>query len=491
MIKGVFAMNGFYFCQEYDLTRRLDENLGVFPYKGPGTLPPISLESVNSHYAYNAIWWEELAKLDLSTWSTPIIMGLVDQQSLTLPTSTLTLTIISRKDKRRSGMRFLCRGADYDGNTSNYVETEQIMGVGKDGKCTDLYSYVLARGSIPILWQQSPSLHPVPKVKIEDSRTKNNRVFDRHVQNMRKAYNTIHFINLIDKRGAQKDIGEKFTEVVVGSQRAHEEQMQTEEMQKQKIGYTWFDFHAECPSSSLASLHKLVQGMGAEIEHQGNTHVSIGMDKAKLITRQTGIIRVNCMDCLDRTNVVQTVLSRTVLTQQFLSASILPRGDTPASPLPPSLDSLHTSLWISNAHALSNLYAGTGAQKTSFTRDGKKNLLGKITDLGRSVRRYFVNNFYDTYRQNSVDLLLGHYPSSALASISHNSPSSTLFTGLLMAIIPPVITSLYWKIIGEKINYWYIGFIGSISLFLSYQYIVSGANKLWGERIHRDKGYRE
>lgn len=32
----------------------------------------------------------------------------------------------------------------------------------------------------------------------------------------------------------------------------------------------------------------------------------------QITNKQNGVIRVNCMDCLDRTNVVQSVLSRNI-----------------------------------------------------------------------------------------------------------------------------------------------------------------------------------
>lgn len=52
----------------------------------------------------------------------------------------------------------------------------------------------------------------------------------------------------------------------------------------------------------------------AETTKDGQTRVS---------HRQTSIVRTNCMDCLDRTNVVQSVISRWVLTRQLQELGIL------------------------------------------------------------------------------------------------------------------------------------------------------------------------
>ena len=42
------------------------------------------------------------------------------------------------------------------------------------------------------------------------------------------------------------------------------------------------------------------------------------VDQAGVICKQEGIFRVNCMDCLDRTNVVQAAIARVVMEQQVI-----------------------------------------------------------------------------------------------------------------------------------------------------------------------------
>jgi hypothetical protein len=46
-----------------------------------------------------------------------------------------------------------------------------------------------------------------------------------------------------------------------------------------------------------------------------------GVEKVAL--KQTSAVRTNCMDCLDRTNVVQSVVSRWVLNRQLRDIGIL------------------------------------------------------------------------------------------------------------------------------------------------------------------------
>lgn len=44
--------------------------------------------------------------------------------------------------------------------------------------------------------------------------------------------------------------------------------------------------------------------------------------KVMTIQTQNGVFRTNCMDCLDRTNVVQSVLGRNILLSQLHSVNL-------------------------------------------------------------------------------------------------------------------------------------------------------------------------
>jgi hypothetical protein len=73
--------------------------------------------------------------------------------------------LISKKDIRRPGKRFLVRGLDQKGNAANCVETEHLIVV-HDNNFFKVGSYVQTRGSIPLFWEQKPSMKWSPSVKI-------------------------------------------------------------------------------------------------------------------------------------------------------------------------------------------------------------------------------------------------------------------------------------------------------------------------------------
>lgn len=116
------------------------------------------------------------------------------------------------------------------------------------------------------------------------------------------------------------------------------------------------------------------------------------------ILQQEGVFRTNCLDCLDRTNLVQTIISKMAL-ELFLGHRGLRANQ--------DLWTRHSSMWADNGDALSRIYAGTGALKSSFTRHGKMSIAGALADARKSATRMYINNFADKGRQNTIDMLLG------------------------------------------------------------------------------------
>lgn len=77
----------------------------------------------------------------------------------------------------------------------------------------------------------------------------------------------------------------------------------------------------------MENISKLVAVVLKELQDYGNfiCELKVGLDKRSEISadtcqikqRQSGVMRTNCMDCLDRTNVVQSVFARKVLQMQL------------------------------------------------------------------------------------------------------------------------------------------------------------------------------
>jgi hypothetical protein len=125
-----------------------------------------------------------------------------------------------------------------------------------------------------------------------------------------------------------------------------------------------------------------------------------------VFSKQNGIFRVNCIDCCDRTNVVETYIARKVLRAQFIELGILV-DDQKFSDLT-NFNKIVNHVWANNGDAISRLYAGTTALMGDYTRSGERTLSGLLNDGYNSAMRYVQNNFRDSDRQRSIDLSLGN-----------------------------------------------------------------------------------
>ena len=88
---------------------------------------PNSVEYLG-HYAFNHNLLTEFSGIEYSPFKVPCIFGYVFIESPGFRSGTKTdFCVISRKDCRRPGRRFITRGLDTEGCAANFVETEHIF----------------------------------------------------------------------------------------------------------------------------------------------------------------------------------------------------------------------------------------------------------------------------------------------------------------------------------------------------------------------------
>ena len=339
----------------------------------------------------------------------PVINGFVSSQNVTGYDKEFNYLVIARRDNRRSGMRFLTRGCNSEGQAANSVESEQIVSF-LDVDKYNILSYIQLRGSIPILWSQPSQLQFVPKVKLEQDYSKGVSVFKKHLSEITSIYWKITLINLIDKKGDQKRIGDLF------------ENISNESKDEIDHSFVWFDFHSECKKMSYENLNKLLKKntVASAMVNNSFTHLCVPStfsyydeneeNSATIIMQQTGIFRTNCMDSLDRTNVVQTLFARNVL-HQMLNWVKLSKSQSSGEAFEPFnkyLEKVFRGIWADHGDYLSKMYSGTPAQKGDFTRHGQRTAVGAAKDLFISGKRFYLANFRDGYRQDCHDYFLGH-----------------------------------------------------------------------------------
>ncbi|KAJ7068496.1 inositol polyphosphate phosphatase [Mycena amicta] len=321
------------------------------------------------------------------------IQGYVGVTTMALPApptdgkpAIVTLSLISRLSWKRAGTRFNSRGVDDDGNVANSVETETMFTT--DQQCV---SSVQVRGSVPLFWEQQGLQTFGQKIQITRPTT-SQPAFDRHFAQLVEEYGSVHAINLL---------GSKENEASLTNAYARHLQIAREAF-GDEVCLTHYDFHNAVRSGGHDSVVRdlrRVDTISNHIDNFGFTMCDAASDE--IVTEQKGVFRTNCLDCLDRTNFVQDIMSRTILEQYIL----LVRREWTHSH---TLWINHRELWGDNGDALSKIYAGTGALNTSFTRTGKRTLAGVLSDATKSVSRAYINNFQDSRKQLAIDMFLGN-----------------------------------------------------------------------------------
>ena len=84
--------------------------------------------------------------------------------------------------------------------------------------------------------------------------------------------------------------------------------------------YEAFDFHKECNKMRYDKLQTLMDRLA---QYQEQFSYFVLSREGLVLGRQSGVFRTNCIDCLDRTNVVQIMLARNNLQTALVRFGVL------------------------------------------------------------------------------------------------------------------------------------------------------------------------
>ncbi|CAH2043013.1 unnamed protein product [Thlaspi arvense] len=287
------------------------------------------------------------------------------------------ITLIARRCTRRNGTRMWRRGADPDGYVANFVETEQIVHM--NGYTS---SFVQVRGSMPFMWEQIVDLTYKPKFEIVQPEEAA-RIAERHFLDLRKKYGSVLAVDLVNKHGGEGRLSERFAGAV-------------QHIAGDDVRYLHFDFHRICGHIHFERLAILYDQMEDFLEKNGYFLLN---EKGEKMKGQLGIVRTNCIDCLDRTNVTQASIN--------IHHHVSPRLFALLLILYGQMQSM--IVWANHGDDISIQYSGTPALKGDFVRYGQRTVQGVLKDGWNALARYYLNNFADGTKQDAIDLVQGHY----------------------------------------------------------------------------------
>ncbi|OWB61676.1 phosphatidylinositol phosphate phosphatase activity protein [[Candida] boidinii] len=386
-LKKLLSDGSFYYSNDFDLTSTLQG-------RGVNSNNSMSLDRFHLDYMWNSFMMEEIINyrnnldtdskyiLSDNKFLTTVIRGFAETLHTSIGEEQVNLTIISKQSWKRAGTRFNVRGVDDDGNVANFVETELIY---DDRRY--LFAFSQIRGSIPVFWEQDTALIS-PKVQIKRSFDATQPIFEKHFQNLNNKYGPVHIVNLLSTKPNEKLLSNCYKDHFID----------LNDKKPDTVILTEFDFHSET-SKTYAHAERIIKLLDASFHDFG--YFLYDKSSSTVLKEQQGIFRTNCLDCLDRTNVVQQVISIAAVTSFLIEF----KGNRRQQDY--DLRNKHSTLWADHGDQISQIYTGTNALKSSFSRSGKMNLAGALSDVTKSVSRIYINNFVDKGKQVIIDTLLG------------------------------------------------------------------------------------
>ena len=133
-----------------------------------------------------------------------------------------------------------------------------------------------------------------------------------------------------------------------------------------KTRFVWFDYHKKCKNGNVDALKEIFPTVKDSILGTGGCFECVDIIDGKKSSKineknvmkflvcnvQNNIVRTNCIDCLDRTNVVQTTVARWALNHQLssLGVDMTEGGAAPDSMSLPNNVRTHTHIYIYITH---------------------------------------------------------------------------------------------------------------------------------------------
>ncbi|XVF35196.1 hypothetical protein REPUB_Repub18cG0124600 [Reevesia pubescens] len=435
----------FFFSYSYNVMRSLQKNL-------------CSNEPGQVLYETMFVWNEFLTRgirnhLQNTLWTVALVYGFFKQATLSVSGRDFKLTLIARRSRHYAGTRYLKRGVNEKGRVANDVETEQIVFEEvPDGLPTQITSIVQNRGSIPLFWSQETSRLNIKPDIILSKKDQNYDATRLHFENLVKRYgNLIIILNLIktqEKKPRESILRQEFANAI--------DFINKDLSEENRLRFLHWDLHKHSRSKAtnvllllgkVAAYALMLTGFfycrvtsglrpeeciawpsseniddgdmspqkycnnvnedahRLEGNYSGDITVANGNHSVKPPTFQKGVLRTNCIDCLDRTNVAQYAYGLAALGHQLHALGI---KDTPKIDLSDPLADELMGFYERMGDTLAHQYGGSAAHNKIFSqRRGQWKAATQSQEFFRTLQRYYSNAYMDAEKQDAINVFLG------------------------------------------------------------------------------------
>ncbi|CAL1586476.1 unnamed protein product [Knipowitschia caucasica] len=450
IFQNVDLSSNFYFSYSYDLSHSLQYNLtllqrpfelwsavpiaddekhtkskqdcfDIFEDEGLPTQVVYGVRNEPYHkYVWNGKLLERIKDIVHPDWLMYIIHGFCGQSKLLIYGRPVHITLIARRSSKFAGTRFLKRGANCEGDVANEVETEQIVHDASVMSFTagSYSSYVQVRGSVPLYWSQDIStMMPKPPIRLDQADPYSHVAalhFDQMLQRFGSPIIILNLVKKREKRKHEKILSEELYPAVINLNQF----LPPEHC----IEYIAWDMARYTKSKLCNVLDRL--GMIAEnvVKRTGffinrsdfychsirpddrwedvGGHVTYGGQL------QTGVLRTNCVDCLDRTNTAQFMVGKCALAYQLYALGMI---DKPKLQFDTDCVRLFEELYEDHGDTLSLQYGGSQLVHRVKTYRKIAPWTQHSKDIMQTLSRYYSNAFSDADRQDAINLFLQVY----------------------------------------------------------------------------------
>ncbi|KAK2197717.1 bifunctional Endonuclease-exonuclease-phosphatase superfamily/Endonuclease-exonuclease-phosphatase/SAC domain/Inositol polyphosphate-related phosphatase [Babesia duncani] len=338
---------------------------------------PHTQESIDTNFD----WAFCMSRTLPERWALVLIQGYVGYTKCEYNDRLVELFLIGRRSTKRSGTRLNARGIDNEGNVGNFCESELRFRI----DAGPWKSFTQIRGSVPVYWgQASITAPPLLSRSIQET----SEAFMNHWKLLQEFGSKVYFFNLLSIRENELQL----THALESNIRLHPK------MDIELINYN-FNEHVKWESISTEGAYFVKERLGEAMKEIG--HFDVESPNASY---QRGIVRTNCLDCLDRTNVMQWTISWVWLLG-LLQLHDLPLGDINMEDC--ILFTELRSLWCAHGDAISLHYAGTPSIFTTHIKQGKSTMSGYLHYGKTFAQRMFSLLIADGTRQRAFDIMLG------------------------------------------------------------------------------------
>ncbi len=399
--------NKFYYSFTYDMTHNLQDNFSYSltqnkEIKEKFEKPDFPLFKWNNFCAEN---FREAApkQVKMDKWVIKMIHGYYEEMTLDLFSNIISVHIISRRMIQNAGTRYNRRGLNPHGFPANFVETEQIvLNQTIFSKIKPVItSFVQVRGSVPLYWFQEPSIfNPKPEINIRDADIRMVGS-NKHFSDLIGLYGkNIFCLNLMKSRPHKKSNKE---EVLSEAFESLMKKMKKMDRDFESLEYEHIDLK-NCIKEDQDNFFNMAFKLAESLTNRFGFFELNGFDqrcspRQILIKYQNGLPRINCVDCLDRTNFMLNIISECALINQ-LKVCIKYKQDEKLE-VSPKIIQNYQSIWRNNGDIIALQYGGSKAHQQ------KDRNVAEVAF--QSVKRHLANTFKDNLKQYQISIFSGEF----------------------------------------------------------------------------------